>query len=146
MTSATVVGELEKLLADSYTLYLKSQKFHWNVTGPHFSALHALFEAQYTELAMAVDEIAERIRALGELSPGSFTEFAELATVKDSLDTPDAMAMVRELAADHRSVAGAAKAVISAAEHSDDDVSVDLGVRRADAHDKAAWMLESHLA
>ncbi|NNE44815.1 MAG: DNA starvation/stationary phase protection protein [Gemmatimonadetes bacterium] len=142
---APVVAALSGLLADSYTLYLKTQSYHWNVTGPMFTTLHTLFETQYTELAMAIDEIAERIRALGAPSPGSFSQFADLAAVKEDRGVPAATDMIRNLLADQEAVAEAAKKVARAGEAAGDDASVDLGVRRQDVHQKSAWMLRSHL-
>ncbi len=136
---------LSKLLATSYTLYLKTHNYHWNVTGPMFSSLHTMFEVQYTELALAVDEIAERIRALGAYAPGSYSAFNELSTVKEETGHPAAMDMVQNLAADQLAVADAARAVIAAGEKENDQASVDLGVRRIDVHEKSAWMLRSHL-
>ena len=140
-----VVGALERLLADSYTLYLKTHSYHWNVKGPMFTTLHTLFETQYTELALAVDEVAERIRALGAPAPGSFTQFMERSVVKEDTGVPSATAMIENLVADQATVSEAAKAVITAGEAAGDDVSVDLGVRRMDVHQKTAWMLSSHL-
>ena len=139
------VKALETLLADSYTLYLKSHSYHWNVTGPMFTTLHTLFETQYTELALAVDEIAERIRALGAMSPGSFSQFMDRSTVKEDTGVPKATQMIRNLVADHEAVAESAKKLVRAGEAAGDDASVDLGVRRIDIHDKNAWMLRSHL-
>ncbi|MEM9383114.1 MAG: Dps family protein [Planctomycetota bacterium] len=140
-----VVGALERLLADSYTLYLKTHSYHWNVKGPMFTTLHTLFETQYTELALAVDEIAERIRAVGAPAPGSYTQFMERAVVKEDTGVPAATAMIENLVADQATVGAAAKAVIAAGEAAGDDVSVDLGVRRMDVHEKTAWMLRSHI-
>lgn len=139
-----VVAALSALLADSYTLYLKTHNYHWNVTGPMFTTLHTLFETQYTELATAVDEIAERIRALGAHAPGSYSAFAALGTVKEASGHPDAAAMIRALVADQAVVAESARRVIEAAA-ADDPVSADLGTRRMDVHEKNAWMLRSHL-
>jgi starvation-inducible DNA-binding protein len=136
---------LAHLLADSYTLYLKTHNFHWNVTGPMFTTLHTLFETQYTELALAVDEIAERIRALGVRAPGSYTEFAELATVEDAEGVPKATDMIRILVDDLATVTASAKAVFEAAEAAGDQASGDLAVRRMDVSEKNAWMLRSHL-
>ena len=136
---------LAKLLADSYTLYLKTHNYHWNVTGPMFTTLHTLFETQYTELALAVDEIAERIRALGYPAPGSYKQFAELSTVKDADGTPKAQDMIRQLATDLDTVVASAKAVFEAAEAAGDQASGDLAVRRMDVSEKNAWMLRSHL-
>ena len=136
---------LTHLLADSYTLYLKTHNFHWNVTGPMFTTLHTLFETQYTELALAVDEIAERIRALGHRAPGSYKEFAELSTVKDADSVPSAKDMIRVLEEDLATVVASAKKVFEAAEKSNDQASGDLAVRRMDISEKNAWMLRSHL-
>jgi starvation-inducible DNA-binding protein len=140
-----VTDALAVLLADSYTLYLKTHNFHWNVTGPMFTTLHTLFEQQYTELALAVDEIAERIRALGRPAPGSYKQFAELTRINDADGVPDAAAMIRELVGDLALVVEAAKAVSAAAQAAGDEASVDLAVRRIDVAEKNAWMLRSHL-
>jgi starvation-inducible DNA-binding protein len=140
-----VIDSLRKLLADSYTLYLKTHNFHWNVTGPMFTTLHTLFEQEYTELALAVDEIAERIRALGAPSPGSYAEFGRLTRVKEAEGVPTAIEMVRQLVHDQVLIGQAAQAVIKAAERAGDDATADLGVRRTQVHEKNAWMLRSHL-
>ena len=136
---------LERLLADSYTLYLKTHNFHWNVTGPMFTTLHTLFETEYTELALAVDEIAERIRALGAVAPGSYAAFLKLSKVADPKDVPSATGMIRELVDDQGRVVTAAKEVVEAAEAAGDDATADLGIRRIQVHEKNAWMLASHL-
>ena len=141
-----VVDAAAKLLADSYTLYLKTHNYHWNVTGPMFTTLHTLFETQYTELALAVDEIAERIRALGAVAPGSYTEFARLAAVKEAKRVPKAGEMIRELAGDCDTVAKTANALVEAAQKAGDEASADLGIRRIQIAQKNAWMLRSHLA
>ncbi len=140
-----VVEALSGLLADSYTLYLKTHNYHWNVTGPMFNTLHTMFETQYSELALAVDEIAERIRALGSPAPGSYSAFAKLSAVKEATGSPSATDMIRDLASDQDRIVDRAKQVIGAGEAADDQASVDLGVRRIDVHQKAAWMLRSHL-
>jgi starvation-inducible DNA-binding protein len=146
MTQSTeTTDKLSRLLADSYGLYLKTHNFHWNVTGPMFSTLHTLFETEYTELALAVDEIAERIRALGAVAPGSYSAFARLATVKEAEGVPKATDMIRELVEDQGRVIAAAKEVVAAAETAGDDASADLGIRRIQVHEKNAWMLSSHL-
>lgn len=142
---AATVQALEVLLASSYTLYLKTHNYHWNVTGPMFTTLHTLFETHYTELALAVDEIAERIRALGAFAPGSYTQFQALSKVSEDPAHPDAKSMIRNLAADQETIAEAARRVITAAEASGDQPTVDLAVRRMDIHQKNAWMLLSHL-
>jgi len=140
-----VVQALTHLLADSYSLYLKTHNFHWNVTGPMFTTLHTLFETQYTDLALAVDEIAERIRALGAPVPGSFTEFKKLAKVQESIGSVSAKEMIATLVKDQATVAAAARKVIEAAEPGADFATADLGTRRMDVHEKNAWMLRSHL-
>tara|TARA_R110002072_G_scaffold57508_1_gene147828 strand:+ start:14785 stop:15234 length:450 start_codon:yes stop_codon:yes gene_type:complete len=141
----TVVEALETLLADSYTLYLKTHSYHWNVKGPMFSTLHTMFETQYTELALAVDEIAERIRALGSPAPGSYSQFMKSASVKEDPTVPKATDMISNLVADSELVVTSARKLVRAAEEVGDDASVDLGVRRIDLHEKTAWMLRSHL-
>lgn len=143
---ARVADALSQLLADSYTLYLKTHNYHWNVTGPHFGALHALFETHYTDLALAVDEIAERIRALGEFAPGSYAEFSARTTVPEAEPGhPAAMEMVRGLAQDHETVARAAAAVIAVAESAGDEPTAGMATNRQEIHEKAAWMLRSFL-
>lgn len=139
------VAALSKLLADTYTLYLKTHNYHWNVTGPMFTTLHTLFMTQYTEQALAVDEIAERIRALGSHAPGSYSEFAKLSDVKEAKGQTSAVQMIRNLVADQKIVADAAHRVIDAAEAANDQASADLGTRRIDVHEKNAWMLRSLL-
>ena len=143
--SPKAVASLERLLADSYTLYLKTHNYHWNVTGPMFNTLHTLFETQYNDLALAVDEIAERIRALGARAPGSYTEFAALGTIKEETGTPSATQMIDNLAKDQDAVVASAKRVIEAAEADGDQATADLGTRRIEVHEKNAWMLRSHL-
>jgi starvation-inducible DNA-binding protein len=143
--NAPVVQSLSTLLASSYSLYLKTHNFHWNVTGPMFTTLHTMFEGQYTELALAIDEIAERIRSLGAFAPGSFTAFAALTTVQEETGRPEAKEMIRILVADQTALADAARAVIEAAEAVRDQATTDLATRRLDVHEKNAWMLRSHL-
>lgn len=143
-TQDATAQALSELLADSYTLYLKTQNYHWNVTGPMFTTLHNLFEEQYTELAEAVDEIAERIRALGFRSPGSYREFGELATVEEAEGMPSAQEMVSNLVGDMAIIGRSAEKVMKAAGEQGDAVSEDLAIRRKDVADKAAWMLRSH--
>ena len=144
-SSSKVVEELSHLLADSYTLYLKTHNFHWNVTGPMFTTLHGLFMTQYVELALAVDEVAERIRALGARAPGSYAEFAELTAVKEAKGATAATQMVRQLTADQATLAAAAHRLVEAAQASGDEASADLGIRRIQVHQKNAWMLRSPL-
>ena len=136
---------LSRVLADSYALYLKTHGFHWNVTGPMFTTLHTLFETQYTELALAVDEIAERIRALGTPAPGSYSEFAALSTVTESQGRVQATDMIRELVTDQEKIAALSRELIERAEDSPDPATADLATRRLDVHEKNAWMLRSHL-
>jgi len=140
-----VVKELSALLASTYTLYTKTQNYHWNVTGPMFTTLHTLFETQYTELATAIDEIAERIRARGAFAPGSAGEFAKLSAVSESSSRTPAKKMIADLERDQEKVSEVARRVIEAAEAADDQASVDLGTRRLDIHEKNAWMLRVHL-
>jgi starvation-inducible DNA-binding protein len=144
-SSGTVAGALSSLLASSYTLYLKTHNYHWNVTGPMFTTLHTLFETQYTELATAIDEIAERIRAVGAFAPGSYSAFAKLSSVQEETGRPEAKEMIRVLTADQETVAASARQVIEAAEAVGDQASADLATRRLDIHQKNAWMLRSHL-
>ncbi len=139
------VEALSELLANSYTLYLKTHNYHWNVTGPMFTTLHTMFEVQYGELALAVDEIAERIRALGSYAPGSYTDFQKLAKIKEETGHPKAEEMIANLVSDQETVSASAKKVIEAGGAAGDDVSVDLGTRRMEVHQKNAWMLRSHL-
>ena len=143
--SDPVVDALSKLLADSYTLYLKTHNFHWNVTGPMFTTLHTLFETEYMELALAVDEIAERIRALGAVAPGSYREFSRLSSLKEAEGVPAATEMLRQLVADQEVVVQSAHRLVNAAQKAGDEGSADLGIRRLQVHEKNAWMLRSHL-
>jgi len=145
MHEKDVIAALSRLLADSYTLYLKTHNYHWNVTGPMFNTLHTMFETEYTELALAVDEIAERIRAVGARAPGSYREFSELSSVQEDSNTTDAKQMIANLVADQKVVVESARRVIEAAEAIGDQASADLGVRRIEVHEKNAWMLRSHL-
>lgn len=138
-----IAGSLAKLLGDSYTLYLKTHSFHWNVVGPQFVSLHTLFETQYTELALAVDTIAERIRALGEKAPGSYQEFVKLSKVQDEPGAPSADEMIRTLMQDNLTAARTAQSVVEAAEAHGDVSTADLATQRVTIHEKAAWMLDS---
>lgn len=138
-----ISGQLSRLLADTYMLYLKTHNFHWNVTGPKFYSLHKMFEEQYLELATAVDEIAERIRTLGSKAPGSFIEFTELSELKESKDIPAADDMIKILAEDNEKVAQTAKAGVKPAEDAGDDPTADMLIQRAQIHEKTAWMLRS---
>jgi len=134
---------LSLFLADTYALYLKTQNFHWNVKGARFPSLHILFENQYLELAVAVDLIAERIRALGSLAPGSFSEFSKLTCLGDGDGELPANEMVNELMRDHEKVSQSARAMVTKAEKIHDHASVDLFSQRLAAHEKMAWMLRS---
>ena len=144
-SNEAIVGALSTRLASSYTLYLKTHNYHWNVTGPMFTTLHTMFETQYTELALAVDEVAERIRALGAFAPGSYSAFAKLTAVKEETGRPEAIEMIRNLVSDQDTVAASARSVIEAAEAVRDQASADLATRRLQVHEKNAWMLRSHL-
>ena len=141
-----IAGGLARLLADSYTLYLKTHNFHWNVTGPMFQTLHTLFETQYTELAIAVDDIAERIRALGEPAPGSYQQFAALSSISEETGVPSAQDMIRQLVEGQEAVARTARSVFPAADAAGDEPTADLLTQRMHIHEKNAWMLRSLLA
>jgi starvation-inducible DNA-binding protein len=136
---------LSRLLADTYTLYLKTHNFHWNVTGPMFSTLHALFETQYTELWAAVDEIAERIRSLDEYAPGSYSDFAKLSSIHEANGVPPARDMIVQLLEGHEAVARTARSVYPIAEKGADEGTMDLLTGRLKLHEKTAWMLRSLL-
>jgi len=140
-----VAQGLSRLLADTYTLYLKTHNYHWNVIGPMFSSLHLMFETEYMELALAVDEIAERVRALGVRAPASYREFSTLATISEDTDTPDAQAMIRRLEQDQETVVRIAREVFPVAESARDQSTLDLLTRRMQIHEKNAWMLRSLL-
>lgn len=144
--SRMMADTLGRVLANTYTLYLKTHNFHWNVTGPQFASLHTLFETQYTELAGAVDTIAERIRALGQVAPGSYAAFGKLSEIKDAPDSsPEAMQMVRELAADNEALVRLAEKANEVADDNGDVASGDMMIERMQVHAKAAWMLRAHL-
>lgn len=135
---------LSHLLADSYTLYLKTHKFHWNVTGSHFQALHTMFEEHYTELSTAVDEIAERIRVLGVKAPGSYREFAELSSIKeDEANDIVSTEMVKSLLQGHEQVVRTAKKVLEVTDGANDEGTEGLLGARIEVHEKTAWMLRS---
>ena len=142
-----VADGLSRFLADAYTLYLKTHNFHWNVTGPMFNTLHTMFEAQYNEQWTALDEIAERIRALGFNAPGSYTEFARLSSIAEEPlgDTGDWREMVRQLTVGNEAVCRTARKVLQGADKAGDDPSVDLLTQRLQVHEKYAWMLRSLL-
>jgi len=134
-----------RLLADTYTLYLKTHNFHWNVTGPMFQTLHLMFEEEYTELAMAVDTIAERIRALGFPAPGSYSEFAQLSSIEEAKGVPEAEAMIRSLVEGQEAVVRTARSILPIASQADDQPTLDLLTQRMQVHEKTAWMLRSLL-
>jgi starvation-inducible DNA-binding protein len=143
---AAIAAGLSKLLAETYTLYLTTHNFHWNVTGPMFNTLHAMFMAQYTELWNAVDPIAERIRSLGHAAPGSYAAFGQLASIADAPTTPPpALEMVRILKEGHEAVARTARSVFPLADAANDEPTADLLTQRLTVHEQTAWMLRSLL-
>jgi starvation-inducible DNA-binding protein len=143
---AAITAGLGKLLADTYTLYLTTHNFHWNVTGPMFNTLHAMFMTQYTELWNAVDPIAERIRSLGHVAPGSYAQYAKLASVPDAPAVPPkALEMVRILVEGHEAVARTARSLFPVVGAASDEPTADLLTQRLDVHEKTAWMLRSLL-
>lgn len=144
-TRHQIANGLAKILADTYTLYLKTHNFHWNVTGPMFSTLHELFERQYIELATAVDAIAERIRALGFPAPASYKQFVELTSIKEETNVPSATAMVKQLVDGHECIARTIRELFPILSDNYDEASVDLLTGRVDVHEKTAWMLRSIL-
>ena len=140
-----IVECLSPLLADTYTLYLKTHNFHWNVTGPLFNTLHLMFETQYTELALAVDLIAERIRALGLPAPGSYAQFAKLTSIREETGVPAAEEMIRQLVKDQEAVVRTARSIFPVVEKANDQPTADLLTQRMQVHEKTAWMLRSLL-
>jgi starvation-inducible DNA-binding protein len=140
-----IADGLARLLADSYTLYLTTHNFHWNVTGPMFNTLHLMFEAQYTELALAVDLVAERIRALGFPAPGTYAQFSRLTSLKEPEGVPNATEMIRQLVAGQEAVVRTARSVLPLAGKVDDEPTADLLTQRMQVHEKNAWMLRSLL-
>ena len=141
----SIAGELAKVLADSYTLYLMTHNFHWNVTGPLFNTLHLMFMTQYSEEWTALDSIAERIRALGVHAPGTYREFAALSSIDEPGNVPDAMEMVRLLVEGNEAVSKTARAAFDKADKANDQPTADLLTQRMDIHEKNAWMLRSLL-
>jgi starvation-inducible DNA-binding protein len=144
-TRAEIVAGLSRLLADTYTLYLKTHNFHWNVTGPMFQTLHLMFEQQYTELSLAVDAIAERIRALGYPAPGTYTEYAKLTAIPEPIGVPAAKDMIKQLVEGQETVVRTARSVFPAADAAHDEPTADLLTQRMQIHEKTAWMLRSLL-
>ncbi|MEN9287162.1 MAG: hypothetical protein RLZ29_375 [Actinomycetota bacterium] len=141
-----IADGLAHLLADTYTLYLKTHKYHWNVTGPMFQTLHLMFETQYNELSLAVDLIAERIRALDVLAPGSYAEFVKLSSIKEDTDTPSATEMIKRLVDGQEAVVRTARALFPLVDSAHDEPTADLLTQRMQVHEKTAWMLRSLLA
>ena len=140
-----IADGLSHLLADTYTLYLKTHNYHWNVTGPMFQTLHLMFEQHYTELALAVDAIAERIRALGFTAPGTYGQFVKLSSIKEETEIPAATDMIKNLVKGHEAVARTARAIFPTAEKASDEPTADLLTQRLQVHEKTAWMLRSLL-
>jgi starvation-inducible DNA-binding protein len=140
-----IADGLARLLADTYTLYLQTHNFHWNVTGPMFQTLHLMFETQYTELALAVDLIAERIRALGYPAPGTYGEYAKLSSIKEMPGVPKATEMIRLLVAGQEAVVRTARSIFPLVERANDEPTADLLTQRMQIHEKTAWMLRSLL-
>lgn len=141
-----ITAGLSRLLADSYTLYLKTHNFHWNVEGPMFNTLHIMFMEQYTEMWNALDLIAERIRALGHYAPGSYKQFSDLTSIEESDKVPNAHDMLKQLLNGHEAVARTAREIFPAAEKGSDEGTLDLLTQRIQLHEKTAWMLRSMLA
>ncbi|MCL1962001.1 MAG: DNA starvation/stationary phase protection protein [Desulfovibrionaceae bacterium] len=142
---AKIAEGLSRLLADTFMLYLKTHNFHWNVTGPMFNSLHAMFETQYNELWLALDEIAERIRALGYPAPGTHEEFARLTNIESTPGAPSAQEMIALLVAGQEAVTRTARGLLPAADAAGDEPTADLLTQRMQVHEKTAWMLRSLL-
>jgi starvation-inducible DNA-binding protein len=142
---AKIADGLSHLLADTYTLYLKTHNFHWNVKGPMFQTLHLMFETQYTELALAVDLIAERIRALGYPAPGTYSEYAKLSSIAETPGVPKATDMIRLLVEGQEAVVRTARSIFPVVEEVNDEPTADLLTQRMQVHEKTAWMLRSLL-
>lgn len=145
MNTQDIISDLSTLLASTYTLYLKTQNYHWNVTGPFFQTLHLMFEQQYTTLALANDEIAERIRSLGAPAPGTYREFAELSLISEPTSIPKAKDMVQDLVNDHEKVIEFSKALMKKAGEIHDEGTLDLLSTRVADQEKTVWMLKSFL-
>jgi starvation-inducible DNA-binding protein len=144
-TRKDIADGLSRLLADTYTLYLKTHYFHWNVTGPMFQTLHLMFETQYNELALAVDLIAERIRALGFTAPGSYSAYAKLSSIPETTDVPTAQEMIKLLVEGQESVCRTARSLFPIVDGASDEPTADLLTQRLQLHEKTAWMLRSLL-
>ena len=143
---ARIVEGLSRVLADTYTLYLKTHNFHWNVVGPKFRTLHLMFEEQYNEMWIALDALAERIRALDAPAPGTYAEFARLTAIAETVGVPDADTMTRVLLDGHETVCRTIRGQLAALDAANDQPSLDLLTQRLDVHEKTAWMLRSLLA
>ena len=141
----TIADGLARLLADTYTLYLKTHNYHWNVTGPMFNTLHLMFETQYNELALAVDQIAERIRALGHPAPGSYRAFSRLSSIEEEENVPSAEEMIRQLVIGQETVVRTAREIFPTVDRAHDEPTADLLTQRMQIHEKNAWMLRSML-
>ena len=142
---AAIADGLSHLLADTYTLYLKTHFFHWNVTGPMFQTLHLMFETQYNELWLATDLVAERIRALGFPAPGTYADFSRLSSIKETSGVPKANDMIRKLVEGHEAVVRTARSLFPVADKAEDEATADLLTQRIQVHEKTAWMLRSLL-
>lgn len=140
-----IADGLSRLLADTFSLYLKTHNFHWNVTGPQFNSLHLMFEAQYNELWLAVDAIAERIRALGSVAPGSYSAYAKLSSIAEPKGQPDADEMIRQLVEGQEAVVRTARSIFPVVDEAHDEPTADLLTQRMQVHEKTAWMLRSLL-
>jgi starvation-inducible DNA-binding protein len=140
-----IAAGLSHLLADTYTLYLKTHNYHWNVTGPMFNTLHLMFETEYNELALAVDLIAERIRALGYPAPGSYRQYAKLSVIEESETVPSAEEMIADLVKGQEAVVRTARKVFPVADEAADEPTTDLLTQRMQIHEKTAWMLRAML-
>lgn len=140
-----IANVLSKVLADTYVLYLKTQSYHWNVTGKLFYPLHEQFEEQYNELSATVDEIAERIRALGFRAPGTFKKYLELTSIDEDVDQPDTMEMIRRLSLDNEQMLSTVRKALKPAKIAEDEATIDLLTQRLNIHSRRAWMLRSHL-
>jgi starvation-inducible DNA-binding protein len=143
--SKKVIDNLKIVLAESYSLALKTQSYHWNVTGPNFQSLHSLFEVQYTDIATAIDEIAERIRALGDKAPATFKAYSKLSTIKDGNENFSAKEMVNDLIKDQKTIVKTLKKLADSADSVDDEVTEGLAVDRMKIHEKNIWLLQSSL-
>ena len=143
--AASVAKDLTHFLADTYLLVLKTQNFHWNVSGPNFYSLHKMFEEQYNQLADAVDLIAERIRALGAVTPASFSHFTALSSLQEENGVPSASDMIYQLLCDHQALSVHANKLFTSVEKIQDQATMDMLIQRINEHDKNAWMLKSHL-